>query len=97
MKKLLSLLLASALTVTLLAGWGSKEPALTDGKLSLDVDAMFDGMVAEFEEIAKIPRGSGNTDKISDYLYAWGQKHGFASMQDKVGNVRWDIPATSGY
>ena len=97
MKKLLSLLLASALTVTLLAGWGSKEPALTDGKLSLDVDAMFDGMVAEFEEIAKIPRGSGNTDKISDYLYAWGQKHGFASMQDKVGNVRWDIPATAGY
>lgn len=97
MKKILSLLLVSTLAVTMLTGWGSKDSQSADGKLSLNVDAMFDGMVAEFEEIAKIPRGSGNTDGISDYLYAWGQKHGFASMQDKVGNVRWDIPATAGY
>lgn len=97
MKKLLSYLLVSALTVTMLSGWGSKDPASMDGKLSLDVDAMFDGMMAEFEEIAKIPHGSGNTDGISDYLFAWGQEHGFESMQDEVGNVRWDVPATAGF
>lgn len=81
------------LAVFLLSGSALAE----DNGLSLDVDAMFDGMMAEFEEIAKIPRGSGNTDGISDYLYAWGQNHGFASMQDEVGNVRWDVPATAGY
>lgn len=86
-------LMLVCLAVCMLGG-----PALAqDDGLSLDVDAMFDGMMAEFEEIAKIPHGSGNTDAISDYLYAWGQNHGFASMQDEVGNVRWDVPATAGY
>lgn len=71
--------------------------ALAEEKLALNEDAMLDSMVAEFEEIAKIPRGSGNTDGISAYLYAWGQEHGFESAQDEVGNVRWDVPATPGY
>lgn len=77
----------------LLCCCGSAEEA----PLALDEDAMFDYMVDEFEEIAQIPRGSGNTDAISDYLFAWGEEHGFASMQDEVGNVRWDIEATPGY
>lgn len=59
-----------------------------EAQLALDEDAMFDYMVDEFEGIAQIPRGSGNTDAISDYLFAWGEEHGFASMQDEVGNVR---------
>lgn len=63
----------------------------------LNTDAMLDYMIAEFDEICQIPHGSGNTDAISDYLYAWGQEHGFESMQDEVGNVRWDVPATAGY
>lgn len=68
-----------------------------EAPLALDEDAMFDYMVDEFEGIAQIPRGSGNTDAISDYLFAWGEEHGFASMQDEVGNVRWDVEATPGY
>ncbi len=68
-----------------------------DVKLDLDEDAMLDYMVEEFEKIAQIPRGSGNTDAISDYLYGWGEEHGFPSMQDEVGNVRWDVAATPGY
>lgn len=97
MKKLLALLLVSALSITTLTGWTSAEPTADSAKPSLNVDAMFDNMLAEFKEICKIPHGSGNTDGISDYLYAWGQKHNFASMQDEVGNVRWDIPASAGY
>lgn len=63
----------------------------------LDNDQMFSYILDEFTAIAQIPRGSGNTDAISDYLKAWGEEHGFATMQDEVGNIRWDVPATPGY
>lgn len=92
LKKLVCLLMTLALCLTSVA-------ALADEVIipELNSDAMLDYMIAEFEEICKIPHGSGNTDAISDYLYAWGQEHGFESMQDEVGNVRWDVPATEGY
>lgn len=92
MKKLVSLLLC--LAMLLVSGAAFAEEMIMP---ELNNDAMLDYMVAEFEEICKIPHGSGNTDAISDYLYAWGQEHGFESMQDEVGNVRWDVPATEGF
>ena len=91
LKRLSCLLLCTAVCMFSSAAYAAEEVCV------LDEDTMFDNMVAEFEEIAKIPRGSGNTDGISDYLYAWGENHGFESMQDEVGNVRWDVPATAGY
>lgn len=35
----------------------------------LDSDEVFDTVLSEFEKIAAIPRPSGNTDAISNYLY----------------------------
>lgn len=40
-----------------------------------------------FEEIDQIPRGSGNTQKISDYLAEFAKKRNLFYIQDTLGNV----------
>lgn len=50
-----------------------------------------------FEEICKIPHGSGNMDQISDYLVEFAKKHELQYVQDEMKNVVIYKPATSGY
>ena len=50
-----------------------------------------------FEEICKIPHGSGNTKQISDYLVDFAKKHGFDYVQDEMNNVVIYKPASKGY
>lgn len=50
-----------------------------------------------FEEITRIPRGSGNEKKISDYLVAFGKKNNLEVIQDKALNVIIKKPGTIGY
>ncbi|QHI72529.1 beta-Ala-His dipeptidase [Aminipila terrae] len=50
-----------------------------------------------FEEISKIPRGSGNEKKISDYIYGWACENGLEAYQDKALNVIIKKPAAPGY
>lgn len=50
-----------------------------------------------FEEITKIPRGSGNEKEISDYLLDFGKSLGFESIQDSALNVIIKKPASKGY
>ena len=50
-----------------------------------------------FEEICKIPHGSGNTRQISDYLVNFAKEHGFKYVQDELNNVVIYKPATTGY
>lgn len=92
MKKLVSLLLCLAMCLVSTVAF-AEEIIIPE----LDTDVMLDYMIAEFDKICQIPHGSSHTDAISDYLYAWGEEHGFVSEQDEVGNVRWEIPATAGY
>ena len=40
-----------------------------------------------FEEISKIPHGSGNTKRISDYIVSFAAEHGLEYLQDHAGNV----------
>src|SRR5574344_1041583 len=40
-----------------------------------------------FEEISKIPRGSGNTDAISEYCVDFANKHNLSVNKDEVNNV----------
>lgn len=40
-----------------------------------------------FEQISRIPRGSGNTRQISDYLVAFALEHGLSYIQDALNNV----------
>lgn len=50
-----------------------------------------------FCEIAKIPHGSKNTAKISDFLVEFAKARSLEVTQDKLGNVIIKKPATAGY
>lgn len=50
-----------------------------------------------FEELCKIPHGSGNTKQISDYLVSFAKEHGLEYVQDDMNNVVIYKPATKGY
>lgn len=50
-----------------------------------------------FEEITKIPHGSGNVDRISDYLVRFAKERGLEVIQDRWKNVIIIKEATPGY
>lgn len=50
-----------------------------------------------FQEISKIPRGSGNEKEISDYLIKFGKSLGLECIQDEALNVIIKKPASKGY
>ena len=50
-----------------------------------------------FEEISKIPRGSGNEKAISDYLVSFTKNLGLEVIQDETLNIVIKKPATKGY
>lgn len=50
-----------------------------------------------FEEITKIPHGSGNTKQISDYLVDFAREHGLKYIQDENNNVIIFKDASKGY
>lgn len=50
-----------------------------------------------FEEIAKIPHGSGNTKQISDFIVEFSKNHGLEYYQDELNNVIIIKEATAGY
>ncbi len=50
-----------------------------------------------FEEISKIPRGSGNEKQISDYLFNLAKSKNWDVIQDDYFNIIIKKPATSGY
>jgi dipeptidase D len=50
-----------------------------------------------FQEINKIPRGSGNEKQISDYLINFGKSLGLECIQDEALNVIIKKPASKGY
>ncbi|MGN0423869.1 MAG: aminoacyl-histidine dipeptidase [Acetatifactor sp.] len=50
-----------------------------------------------FEEICKIPHGSGNIEQISDYLVAFARERGLYCVQDELKNVVIVKEATAGY
>ncbi len=50
-----------------------------------------------FEEFSKIPRGSGNTKAIADYLVDFANARGLEVVRDESDNVIIRKPATPGY
>lgn len=50
-----------------------------------------------FEEICKIPHGSGNTKQISDYLVSFAKQKNLRFIQDEMGNVIIFKEASKGY
>lgn len=50
-----------------------------------------------FNEICKIPHGSGNEKQLSDWIVSFAKAHGFVCIQDDMYNVVVYKPATPGY
>lgn len=50
-----------------------------------------------FEELAKIPRASGNEQAVSDYLVSFAKAHSLDVTQDEALNVLIKKPGTLGY
>lgn len=50
-----------------------------------------------FEEICRIPHGSGNLQKISDFLVSFAKDRGLEVIQDKELNVIIKAPGSVGY
>ena len=50
-----------------------------------------------FEEITKIPHGSGHVEEISDYLVRFARERGLKHIQDELRNVILVKEATPGY
>lgn len=50
-----------------------------------------------FEEISAIPRGSGNTKEISDYIVSFARTRGLECYQDEANNVIVIKEASDGY
>ena len=50
-----------------------------------------------FNELAMIPRGSGNEKAASDFIVSFAREHGLKYRQDHVWNVIVDKPASPGY
>lgn len=50
-----------------------------------------------FEEISKIPRGSGNTKNIADYLESFAKERSLDYIRDEADNVIIKKSATEGY
>lgn len=57
----------------------------------------FDRIFYHFEQISKIPRGSGNEKAISDYLLDFGKSLGLECIQDVALNIIIKKPASIGY
>ncbi len=49
-----------------------------------------------FEEITRIPHGSGNVRALSDHLTAFSRARGYETVQDAAYNVIVSLPATPG-
>ena len=50
-----------------------------------------------FDDICKIPRPSGHEAALAQWISDWAQQRGFAVVQDKVGNLIINKPATAGF
>jgi dipeptidase D len=53
-----------------------------------------DQILARFEEVSAIPRGTKNEAAIRQWLIEWASSRGFASKTDEVGNLVMCIPAS---
>ena len=49
-----------------------------------------------FEDLARIPRGSGNCAAVADYVYNWGKNLGLDAYKDEFDNVVLKKPGSAG-
>ena len=55
------------------------------------------GFFKWFEEITRIPHGSGHEEKIAAFLEQFAKERGLECLRDALNNVLFRVPATPGY
>lgn len=55
-----------------------------------------DAVLAQFAELAKIPRPSHHEEQVSSYLFNWALEHGLYVERDEMGEIIIDKPASEG-
>lgn len=63
---------------------------------SYKMDTNTKNVVKYFEQISKVPRGSGNEAGIREFMVNWANENKFENQVDQTGNVLIKIPATKG-
>jgi len=89
MKKLVSVILTILMVLGLTGCSGSTG--------SSDQSAILEGVIAEFNGLANIPRQSHHEEAVSAYLGSWAESHGFEYVKDDLNNIIIEVPATEGY
>lgn len=92
MKKLILIVVVVGLIFSL-PGCSGK----TAQKGNLDEKAVLEAVLAEFNELTKIPRQSYHEEAVSNYLAGWASSHGFDYVQDDLKNIIIEVPPTAGY
>ena len=54
-------------------------------------------ILAQFDELTKIPRPSHHEEQISAYLKKWAEDRQLNVTQDRANNIIIEVPATKGY
>lgn len=54
-------------------------------------------ILKRFQELNRIPRGSGNIDPPFQYLTGWAEEQGFEYKTDQARNILILVPGTAGY
>ena len=67
-----------------------------DRRKMMRSDITLQNILDEFTQIAMIPRPSHHEEKIAAYLCGWAERHGLPCVQDELGNVIIDKPASPG-
>ena len=63
---------------------------------SYKMDTNTKNVISFFEQISKVPRGSGNEAGIREFMADWANKNKFETKIDKTGNLLIKVPATKG-
>ncbi len=56
-----------------------------------------ESILSYLEQINRVPRKSGNSGPITDWLEKWGKERGYESRRDSWNNLVIKIPGTKGY
>ena len=54
-------------------------------------------VISEFIEFSKFPHGSGNEERVGEYLINWAKEHNLKCEKDAYGNVIMEKKASEGY
>ena len=73
----------------LLSAVGVAETGMSDAEI---IDCTLD----LFSLLAAVPRPSHHEEKIGAFFVEWVREQGLTPVQDKVGNVMFEVPATAG-